>query len=738
MNLYQVALPNFSQLSSQDQASIIDNMNTLFHGPIQHCRFITFVTPANLNHLERERRRLALSVADERRRRGLMEEVRLINQIGSGEQMRHARHYLMDFDESVAASDLAYWRVRATPQTKLKLPVSGDYIEAPDHMIPVTPGENGKLETDNTRYKYSILASFALRGSWDWHHPLVQLINDATGPMIICIDARKIHPERVGASVEFWEGMRLNGHDRTAHIRREESQFAQEKLRDESLFHIRVLFMLLDKNTDNLLERTKSLRRIATNSMSIDPLRGYQRAASAMFGPQKNPAGLPAGHYNAASRTLAAASGLWAVGREQETKGIYTGISQGDVAKHFNYVAWEGNDPFHAIYLGLTGRGKTVFAQAMAWRLCEQGVQSIFLEPQGHSRRLLALAGGRNVSYNQISYDSTRINILDVVYENPSEQLDHVMTMLSLLLDPMGRRPREFNNAEVAALRKALLMTYQRYDWQEELLADHSLTPTLETLCAKLHLVACQRESIIAQAPEAYASGSSGVALAAGSPASAVSRAAAALAEEISSLYVFGDYADMFNVPSNTDLTLKEDIVLFDFKHVPEARRGLFYYAILAGINLQVRRRPRKRAIIVDEIHYMSQNSRLMQFLAGMVKTVRTYGAAIHMIDQDLEAFIGVEGAQAESMSSGLDVAAGQFILNNIQLLVTLGLTHKAAERLMRQFPEEILPSHAQFLSQMGSDKEMGKGMAVIRFNGKADMVYAKLRPMEAEILFGS
>jgi hypothetical protein len=56
----------------------------------------------------------------------------------------------------------------------------------------------------------------------------------------------------------------------------------------------------------------------------------------------------------------------------------------------------------------------------------------------------------------------------------------------------------------------------------------------------------------------------------------------------------------------------------------------------------------------------------------------------------------------------------------------------------MRQFPEEILPSHAQFLSQMGSDKEMGKGMAVIRFNGKADMVYAKLRPMEAEILFGS
>lgn len=736
MNLYQVSLPNFSQLSSQDQVSIIDNMNTLFHGPMQHCRLITFVTPANLSFLERERRRLALSIDDERRRRGLMEEVRLINQIGSGEQMRHARHYLLDFDDTVAANDLAYWRVRAIPQTKLKLPVSGEYVEAPDHMIPVTNGENGKTDVDNTRYKYSILASYALCGSWDWHHPLVQMINDATGPMIICIDARKIHPERVGASVEFWEGMRLNGHDRTAHVRREESQLAQNNLRDESLFHVRILFMLLDKNSQNLLDRTKSLRRIATNSMSMEPLRGYQRAASAMFGPQKSPSGMPAGHYNASSRTLAAASGLWAVGREQETKGIYTGISQGDVAKHFNFVEWEGNDPFHAIYLGLTGRGKTVFAQAMAWRMCEQGVQSIFLEPQGHSRRLMALANGRNVSYNQISYDKTRINIMDVVYENVTEQLDHVLTMLSLLLDPMGRQPREFNNAEVAALRKALTMTYEQYDWQTELLVDHSLTPTLETLCAKLHVVATQQEPFIRSETAAVAEYGGDLTLLAA--ASTVSCAAAALAEEISSLYVFGDYADMFNVPSNTDLTLKEDIVLFDFKHVPEARRGLFYYAILSGINLQVRRRPRKRAIIVDEIHYMSQNSRLMKFLAGMVKTVRTYGAAIHMIDQDLEAFIGVDGAKAESMAAGLDVAAGQFIVNNIQLLVSLGLTYNAAIQLMKQYPDEILPSHAQFLAQMGADKDMGKGMAVIRYGGKADMIYAKLRPMEANALFGS
>ncbi|MFW6042690.1 MAG: hypothetical protein ACOC9C_03325 [Chloroflexota bacterium] len=87
-------------------------------------------------------------------------------------------------------------------------------------------------------------------------------------------------------------------------------------------------------------------------------------------------------------------------------------------------------------------------------------------------------------------------------------------------------------------------------------------------------------------------------------PGSAV---ALRLAQKIESPYVYDDYANQFNVPTNIDLTLKERIVLFDFSHVPERRRPLYYYAVLSGINHQVRRHPRKRVIIVDEVHYMSR-----------------------------------------------------------------------------------------------------------------------------------
>ncbi|HID53536.1 MAG TPA: hypothetical protein EYP41_16080 [Anaerolineae bacterium] len=108
------------------------------------------------------------------------------------------------------------------------------------------------------------------------------------------------------------------------------------------------------------------------------------------------------------------------------------------------------------------------------------------------------------------------------------------------------------------------------------------------------------------------------------------------------------------------------------------------------------------------------------------------------LIDQDLEAFIGVEGAQAESMAAGTNVTAGQFILNNSSWLIAYGMKRDAAFRLAMHFKDEILPSHAEFLARMGSDDRHGKGMAVVRANGKADMVYFQLRPIDAEYLFGS
>ncbi|MCC6607018.1 MAG: hypothetical protein IT327_27675 [Anaerolineae bacterium] len=736
MRVFQVTLPHFYQIDSHDQSAVIGQMVSLFAGPVEHCRFLTFIMPASLERLERERRRLAMSIGDDWARRGLMEEVRMIGEWASRGEMRRTRHFLVDFNDALTAGDLAHWRVvgeEGYPQ----LPIPGDYAEYHDHMAPVLK-KNGRLQIDNSRYRYAVLASYQLTRTWDWRHPLAQMITAADGPMIICIDVRKVHPERVTASAEFWQGMILNGQDRNAVMASEEAEAALT-VRDEAVHEVRVLFMLLDKNAAVLRERLESLRKTSTQYMKVDRMLGYQAAAARMFGPSAKPPGVPAGHFNTLSRAPAVFAGMWGVGREQTSAGYYVGISVDEVAPHVSYLDWQGNDPFHGIILGRTGKGKTVGAQALAWRMAEQGTQVVLLEPQGHSRRLRQLAGGKNVSYNQLSYGTTRLNILDVVYENHTDQYDHVITLLGLLLDPLGNNPRRFNNAEIAAIRRALQLTYARYDWAGELMVDHTLTPLLETFCHKLYQVAEQMApaelNSLTQLTMVHQL--EGGQLLPGLSGH-VAAAAAALAEEIESLYVYGDYAATFNEPTNLDLTLKEQIVLFDFSQVPERRRPLFYYATLAGINHQVRRKPRKRAIIVDEVHYMNQEASLMTFLANMVKTVRTFGAAVIMIDQDLEAFIGVEGAQAESMATGTNVTAGQFIINNVSWIIAYGMKRDAAYRLAKHYKDEILPSHAEFLARMGSDDRHGKGMAVVRFNGKADMVFFQLRPIEAEYLLGS
>ena len=58
-----------------------------------------------------------------------------------------------------------------------------------------------------------------------------------------------------------------------------------------------------------------------------------------------------------------------------------------------------------------------------------------------------------------------------VVYANRTDQYDHVITLLGLLLDPMGDNPRRFDNAEVAAVRRALQLTYAHYEWEVENIA---------------------------------------------------------------------------------------------------------------------------------------------------------------------------------------------------------------------------------------------------------------------------
>lgn len=214
MNSYQVTLPNFNQIDQTDQDVIVGQMVSLFAGPLENARLLTLVMPTRYDKLEKERRQLAMSRPDEWERRGLMEEVRIISNLGDRGEVRKARHYFIDFDNTIGPGELTHWRINSTPAFP-ELP-DGEYVEFTDHLAPIIRLEKGKWQIDESRYKCTILASYQLNRNWDWRYPFVQAIGDATGPMVICLDVRKVHPEKVARAVEFWTGMILNGYDRKA------------------------------------------------------------------------------------------------------------------------------------------------------------------------------------------------------------------------------------------------------------------------------------------------------------------------------------------------------------------------------------------------------------------------------------------------------------------------------------------------------------------------------------------
>lgn len=720
MRVFQVSMPALYQTGTDEQSRSIYNLISLFAGPMGHCRFMTFAIPATLEFLERDRQKLAMSRPETWERRGLLEEVAMIQEYGSSGDLRRTRHYLVDFSDSIHVHDLGHWRISARSSYPT-LPIPGEYAERIDHLLPVTKTRTGRYTIDHSRYKCVVLTSYQLTRTWDWRHPLMQTISDAKGPIVICIDIQKIHPERVGGSAEFWEGMILNGQDKNAYLAKQEAEAALN-VRDESVHHVRVLYMLLDKSLEKLKERAESLRKTSSQFMKVDRLLGYQASATHMFSPIVKPGGIPTGHFNTLSRLPAVAAGMWGIADEQQTEGFYVGISQGATTRTFLYLNWKGNKqtgftPLHGALLGKTGKGKTVLAQSLALRFAEQGVQVVFFEPMGHCRKLLRIARDY-ATYNKLDYTSTRINVLDVQFSDKNEQYDHVRTLLGFLLNPGKNEPREFTVEEVIAINYALNLTYSRFDWESELLIHSSLTPTLRVFCSKLR-----------QAAES------------GRISEGAVDAARQIASQLEGLYLLSGEENTFNQQTNLDTRLTERIALFDFSDVPQAQIPLYYFVALSNLRNRIMRSDgsQRGVLFVDEVYRMCQIPSLMGFLATLIKTVRTKGWAVILIDQDLETYIGKQGAEAAAAASGQDITAGQLILNNLSWLVSFGLEARAALQL-GDFYDDILPHHVSFLTDMGKpDKEnRDKGMAIFRMDGVTRTMYCLLRPIEYQNLLGS
>lgn len=305
-----------------------------------------------------------------------------------------------------------------------------------------------------------------------------------------------------------------------------------------------------------------------------------------------------------------------------ETAGILFGVDKNSGNPVF-YDGWkrsagEGGKPFHATILGRTGSGKTFTMQTLFHRLALSGTQVIVIEPVGHFRRL-AESLGEGGSYNRVAFGTASVNLLDMVQPTLQDQMTHVHRQLALLLSSgtgaaasrsdLGRRV--FTNSELGALDEALSEIYSPI-WGMAITA--ATTPRLEDLCRRLDDVQGGGE----------------------------------LAGEIRRLYVNGMLSSTFNQATSLDLSLTARAVCFDVSGVDESYRPLFYMQIVASLLRHIRNPNRGYPVVIafDEFKYLAQDPTLANQILMLVKTVRTYNAAIWTADQNPSSYTANEESQ--------------------------------------------------------------------------------------------
>lgn len=306
----------------------------------------------------------------------------------------------------------------------------------------------------------------------------------------------------------------------------------------------------------------------------------------------------------------------------------------------------------HTVILGQPGAGKTTLELILARRYALYNKQIIFIEPQGHSERLLKMLGPDACAYHALNFSKTQINVLDRIFPSPASQVVGVVNLLALLctcainaggVGSETRRSRQFDTAETRTLYAALETVYAPHPWEQPLPADH--TPRLEDLC---------------QALRDLDTGTG-----------------RALADELGGLFVTSILAPIFNRPTNVDLRFHHRVVCFNVLEIDEVYQPWIYTVLFQRLQRYIYTRNiadvGELLVLVDEARHLLNQPVVLAAIHNMIKRVRTRGVAMILADQNVNTYT--------------ETAMGQDILSNAPYAFIGKLEGKDLEKVLPLFP---------------------------------------------------
>jgi hypothetical protein len=267
----------------------------------------------------------------------------------------------------------------------------------------------------------------------------------------------------------------------------------------------------------------------------------------------------------------------------------------------------------HELWVGQTGSGKTFALNVnLARQFAEEGVPFDLIEPMGHGE---ILANALGLDWFVPSPESTKLNLLDVMYPDMTRQITHVIRLFETML---GRQftGDQLGNHQKSLLGQALVRLYSRWRSLDDISPD--VAPVIDDLVTVLPTIVADKK---------------------------MREIAKALSDEIAGLAT-GDapYAAFVNHRTNLDLSYRGKFLprVFSFHEMgnDDVLVALTYTQVLSAIQRDALADERPRVIAVDEVYRLMHHPSLLQFLIEAVKTFRTRRKKVICIDQNMSLFL--------------------------------------------------------------------------------------------------
>ncbi|HET8671876.1 MAG TPA: ATP-binding protein [Candidatus Saccharimonadales bacterium] len=263
----------------------------------------------------------------------------------------------------------------------------------------------------------------------------------------------------------------------------------------------------------------------------------------------------------------------------------------------------------NSITFAQSGSGKSYTTKVEILRQLMQGTKVIVIDPEREYKNLAKSVDGTYVKLSTSSRE--KINPFDIstTAHTKSDLVEHIQDLTEVI----GLMAEGLDKSEKAAVDKAILKIYQQAKNEQPLLRD--LYAVLHDLG---HLELCERLE----------------------------------------KYISGSLAGVFN--AKTNVKLNNRLVIFDIKDMPENLRKIMMLIISNFVQNQVKAKPEKRLLVIDEGWLLLQHDESARFVTGLVRRARKYYLGVSIISQQANDFLNSEYGRAIASQSSLRILMHQ------------------------------------------------------------------------------